>query len=202
MLLAAAALTRLCPGVPDSLLTGFVASHATTTLHLPTSTVPTAVMIGSGGQVVVMPLAGTLTEKFDRRLVSGIATVPTAIWVPVLFVLIQDASPSMLATSIVVGMILHALMYGPQAASIAEQLPARLRYVGSSPASTLTGVVGGAVAPLLCTLRCAKTQWWISIAAYVRVAAAATLIGMLIGRDPHDKENLELFEAGTRAAQV
>jgi MFS family permease len=46
-------------------------------------------------------------------------------------------------------MVLHASMYGPQAAFIAEQFPSRVRYAGSSMAYTLTGVVAGGLAPLL-----------------------------------------------------
>lgn len=200
--LVSAALCRVCPDVLYSLLTVFVASYATTVLKLETSTVLTAVMIGSAVQVFVMPLAGALTDKFNRRLVYGVAAILTAAWVPVLFVLIQSGNPAVLASCIVVGMILHALMYGPQAAYITEQFPARLRYVGSSLAYTLAGVVAGAVAPLLFTLLYANTKSWVSIAVYVGVAAAATVIGLVLGRDPDDKEDLELFEAGTQVAEA
>jgi hypothetical protein len=46
-------------------------------------------------------------------------------------------------------MILHAMMYGPQAALITEPFPARVRYAGSSLAYTLPGVIAGGFAPLI-----------------------------------------------------
>ena len=76
-LLLAAALSRICPDVLYSLLTVFLASYATKELDFPTSHVLTAVLTGSAVQIVVMPLAGSLTDRFNRRLVYGIGAVLT-----------------------------------------------------------------------------------------------------------------------------
>ena len=47
------------------------------------------------------------------------------------------------------GLSIHAFMYGPQGAFIAEQFPARVRYVGASVAYTFAGVFAGGLAPLI-----------------------------------------------------
>ncbi len=46
------------------------------------------------------------------------------------------------------GFAIHAFMYGPQGAFIAEQFPTRVRYAGSSLAYTFAGVFAGGIAPL------------------------------------------------------
>ena len=94
--------------------------------------------------------------------------------------------------AIVIGLVLHGTMYGPQAAFITEQFPARLRYAGSSLAYTFAGVVGGGMAPLIFTVLFRWTDSWVIIAAYVAVTAVATVAGMVIGRDPAPEEELEL----------
>ncbi|GAA1007506.1 MFS transporter [Nocardiopsis tropica] len=191
--LIAAAFSRVCPDVLYSLLTVFLATYATKQLGYQTSEVLTAVMLGSATQIFVMPFAGWLTDRINRRLVYGIGAVLTALWVPILFTLIGQDNRVLLTVGIVVGMMLHALMYGPQAAFITEQFPARLRYSGSSLAYTFAGVVGGAMAPLLFTVIYKNTGTWVSIAAYVAVAAVVTVAGMILGRDPDEKEDLELM---------
>src|SRR5680860_174185 len=56
-----------------------------------------------------------------------------------------------LIVGVSVALALHAFMYGPQAAFIAEQFHARLRYTGTSLAYTFAGIIGGAVAPVATT---------------------------------------------------
>jgi MFS family permease len=91
------------------------------------------------------------------------------------------------------GLIFNGLMYGPQAAFITEQFPARLRYAGSSLAYTLAGVIGGAIAPLIFTGLYAATGNWYLIAVYLAVCAAVTIVGVALGRDPKPEEDLRLI---------
>ena len=46
---------------------------------------------------------------------------------------------------------MHAIMYGPQAAFIAEQFPTRVRYAGASLAYTFAGMFAGGIAPMVFT---------------------------------------------------
>jgi hypothetical protein len=83
---------------------------------------------------------------------------------------------------VVIGLLFHSLMYGPQAAFVSEQFTARLRYTGSSLAYTFAGIIGGALAPLAFTYFLAKTGTGYVIAAYIVVACAITLAGLALGR--------------------
>jgi len=73
-------------------------------------------------------------------------------------------------------------MYGPQAAFIAEQFPARLRSTGSSLGYTLAGLVGGAIAPLIFAWLLSQPGATGLIILYIATACAATLGGLLLGR--------------------
>lgn len=200
--LFAAGLARICPDVLYALMTVFVATYATQVLGTPTATVLTAVLIGSAFQLVAIPAASVLTDYVNRRLVYAVAAVLTAAWIPVFFTMIQDGSPVSLTVGVVVGLVLHAAMYGPQAAYITEQFPAPLRYVGSSLAYTLAGVVGGAIAALMFTWIFAATQTWIFIAVYLAVTVVITLIGLALGRNGKPEEDEELVRAATATIRV
>jgi MFS family permease len=67
------------------------------------------------------------------------------------------------------------MMYGPQAAFIAEQFPTRVRYAGSSLAYTFAGIVGGGIAPLVfaALLRWKESTWALSL--YAAAAVSITL---------------------------
>lgn len=192
--LVSAALSRIGPDVLYSLLTVFMAVYATKQLGMTTSNVLSAILIGSAFQLVLIPAAGALTDRINRRLVYGVAAVGTALYIPLFFVMIQDKSVLTLTIGIVIGLAFHAFMYGPQAAYITEQFPARLRYAGSSLAYTIAGVFGGAIAPLVFTALFASSGNWFLIAGYLAVASIVTVIGLVIGRNPHTDEEERLLQ--------
>lgn len=201
--LVAAALSRVCPDVLYALFTVFVAVYATKELGMTTGNVLSAILIGSAFQLVLIPAAGAVTDRFNRRLVYGLAAAGTALYIPLFFLMIQGRSVLMLTVGVVIGLAFHAFMYGPQAAYITEQFPARLRYAGSSLAYTLAGVIGGAVAPLIFTALYAATGNWFLIAAYLLTAAVVTIVGLALGRDPQpDEEERLLQDSSTPTAQA
>ena len=193
--LVSAALSRVCPDVLYALFTVFVAVYATKQLGMTTGNVLAAILIGSAFQLFLIPLAGALTDRFNRRLVYGVTAAVTAVYIPLFFLMIQGKSVVMLTIGTVIGLALHAFMYGPQAAFITEQFPARLRYAGSSLAYTLAGVIGGAVAPIIFTaLYGAASGGWYLIAGYLVLTAVVTIVGMVLGRDPKPEEDVRLLQ--------
>jgi MFS family permease len=197
--LLAAGLARVGPDVLYALFTVFVTTYATTRLGMTRSQVLTAVLIGSACQLGLIPLAGALSDRINRRLLYAIAAVGSAIWVPVFFFMLgtpdegASASVLLLTVGVVVGLAFHALMYGPQAAYITEQFDLRLRYAGSSLAYTLAGLVGGAIAPLVFTALLGTYGTWIPIAVYLAGCVVVTLAGLGLGRDPKPDEVEDLL---------
>ncbi|MEU8823688.1 MFS transporter [Streptomyces sp. NPDC048636] len=182
--LAAAILSRIAPDVLYAMFTVFVLTYATDELGMSRGSALTAVLIGSSLQIVLIPLAGALSDRVNRRLLYGGSAVAAGIWPFLFFPMVADGSWALLTLGVIGGLVIHSLMYGPQAAFVAEQFSPRLRYTGSSLAYTLAGVVGGAVAPLLFTTLLGTYHAWVPLAVYIALTAALTVTGLWLGRDP------------------
>lgn len=194
--LLAAILSRLGPDVAYSLLTVYVLTYATRTAGFTRAEVLSAVLVGSALQLGLMPGFGALSDRWNRRAVSVVAVLATAIWVFVLFPTIATGTFGLLVLGVVVGLALHAMAYGPQAAFITEQFSPRLRSTGSSLAYTLAAVLGGALAPLLLTSLQADLGW-AAAAGYVALACVLSAVGLALGRDHDPREDEELAGAAT-----
>ncbi|MFJ6571859.1 MFS transporter [Streptomyces sp. NPDC091292] len=197
--LIAAMLARVGPDVLYAMFTVFVLTYATQELGMSRGSALTAVLIGSSLQVFLIPLAGALSDRVNRRLLYGCSAAAAGVWPFVFFLIADGGSWLPLALGVVVGLALHSLMYGPQAAFVAEQFSPRLRYTGSSLAYTLAGIIGGAVAPLLFTALLGTFNSWVPLALYLAVAAAVTIVGLSLGRDADHAEEEDALLVGTAA---
>ncbi|MFD7484655.1 MFS transporter [Streptomyces mirabilis] len=200
--LTAAILCRVGPDVLYAMFTVFVLTYATQELGMSRGSALAAVLIGSTVQVFLMPLAGALSDRVNRRLLYGISAVAAAVWPFVFFPMAAGGSWLPLAAGVLVSLVIHCCLYGPQAAFIAEQFSPRLRYTGSSLAYTLAGIIGGAIAPLLFTTLLSAYGSWVPLALYIALASAVSLVGVLLGRGPDAAvdEDERLAAPKTRAA--
>ncbi|MFJ9123600.1 MFS transporter [Streptomyces sp. NPDC102340] len=197
--LIAAMLARVAPDVLYALFTVFVLTYATDELDMSRGSALTAVLIGSSLQIFLIPLAGALSDRVNRRLLYGCSAVGAGVWPFVFFSMVDGGSWALLVLGVIVALVLHSLMYGPQAAFVAEQFSPRLRSTGSSLAYTLAGLIGGAIAPLLFTALLGSFNSWVPLAVYVAVTAAVTVTGLLLGRDAEaaTDEDTELVAQAT-----
>ena len=85
-------------------------------------------------------------------------------------------------------MIPHDMVYGPQAAMIAECFPARLRYSGASLGYHLASVVAGGPAPLIAVALLAQYGSGYAVAGYIFVSAIASLAATLLLPDYTNKD--------------
>lgn len=180
--LAAAILCRVGPDVLYAMFSVFVLTYATSKLGMSRGSALTAVLIGSSLQIFLIPLAGALSDRIDRRLLYGCGAVVAGVWPFVFFPMVSSGGWLPLAAGVVVGLAIHSFLYGPQAAFVAEQFSPRLRYTGSSLAYTLAGVIGGAVAPLLFTALLGAYGSWLPLALYLAATAVVTVLGVYLGR--------------------
>ena len=189
--LVAAIMSRIAPDVIYALFTVFSITYGTQKLGFERSEVLIAILVGSTFQLGLIPLAGALSDRINRRLVYGVAAVGGVTWSAIFFLIIGGSSLPLLILGIVVGLAFHSFMYGPQAAFVTEQFTVRLRSTGSSLAYTLAGVVGGAMAPLIFVFLLDKTDSWVLIVVYVAIVGVLTLIGLALGRNPDRAEEEE-----------
>ena len=78
--------------------------------------------------------------------------------------------------AIVLGLPLHDLQYGPQAAFIAERFPGRLRYSGASLGYQLASITAGGPAPLVALYLYRTYGTSMAVAAYVALTGLVSLL--------------------------
>ncbi|WP_067540342.1 MFS transporter [Nocardia crassostreae] len=187
--LVAAVLARLAPDVMYAMFVVFSITYGTKHLDFERTDVLVAVLIGSAFQLFMIPWAGAISDRINRRLVYGVAAVGGLVWTFVFFPLIGTNSQLWLTVGITVGLAFHSFMYGPQAALITEQFSVRLRSTGSSLAYTIAGVFGGAMAPLLFTTLLSRFDSWVPLGIYILIVTVLTVLGLYLTRDRDTAED-------------
>jgi metabolite-proton symporter len=174
---------RLGPDVLYSLIAAFTLSYLTTVLGLSRTLALIALSIGGACNAVAIPVFGNLSDHFGRRAVYAAGIALALVWAWMLFPLLDTKDPPIIIAAVTSGLIIHAMMYGPQAAFITEQFPTHVRYAGSSMAYTLAGVVGGGIAPAVFTSLLRTFQQTEPIALYATAALVVTGIAVACCRE-------------------
>ncbi|HEX2493470.1 MAG TPA: MFS transporter [Steroidobacter sp.] len=138
---------RLGPDVLYSLTAVFSLSYLTAMMGQSRTVALIGLSIAGACNALSIPFFGSLSDRLGRRAVYGVGAALGLVWLLVFFALLDSGSAFLIAGALAGALVIHAMMYGPQAALIAEQFPTQVRYAGASLAYTLAGVVGGGIAP-------------------------------------------------------
>ena len=135
-----------------------------------------AVLVASLVSFVSIPLFGHISDEIGRRKMYLIGAAVVGLFGFLYFGMVDTAIPSAVFIAIVLSLIPHDMMYGPQAALIAEAFTPRLRYSGASLGYQLASVVAGGPAPLIATALFAAYRSGYAIAVYIALCAVISLI--------------------------
>jgi hypothetical protein len=91
------------------------------------------------------------------------------------------------------------MMYGPQAALIAESFTGRLRYSGASLGYQLASVISGGPAPLIATALFAAYGSGYAIAGYIFLCAVVSLIATAMLKDYTNQDISAEYDLPERA---
>ena len=145
------AFARMAEQAPFYIFTAFVFSYAVGTLKVPRDFVLTAVLAASVLSFVTIPLFGHISDRIGRKKTYMIGAALTGVFGFIYFAMLDTGSPSLIFLAIILSLMPHDIMYGPQAALIAELFPGRLRYSGASLGYQLASLIAGGPAPLIAT---------------------------------------------------
>ena len=108
-----------------------------------------ALLIGSVVHFIWIPIVGAISDRVGRRPLYLAGAIGVAVWSFVFFGLLDSNNQGKIILAIVVGLMLHALMYAPQAAFFSELFGTSVRYTGASVGYQLASIFAGAIAPLV-----------------------------------------------------
>lgn len=184
-------LVRLAENAPFYLFTAFVFTYGTQ-LKISRDLMLNAVMIFAVIEFFTIPLAGFVSDRIGRKRTYLIGTVVLFIVGFLFIALVSTKDPALVVLGIVLGAIPHSLMYGPQAALIAEQFTPRMRYSGASIGYQLASIIAGGPAPLIATWLFATYKTGVVISWYIALCAVISFIATLFmteysRREIHDE---------------
>jgi len=182
------AFARMAEQAPFYIFTAFVFAYAVGTLKMPRDFTLTAVLVAACVSFVTIPLSGHLSDRIGRRKMYLIGAVVTGVFGFVYFRMIDTATPWLVFLAIVLSLIPHDLMYGPQAALIAEAFTPRLRYSGASLGYQLASVIAGGPAPIIATALFAQYHSSTVIAVYIAACAVISVIATALMPDYTGKD--------------
>jgi MFS family permease len=170
------ALARMAEQAPFYIFTAFVFTYGTTAVGTSRDLLLAAVMLAAVISFVTVPLSGHLSDRYGRKRVYMLGAVLTGVYGFAYFGLLNTGVTGLIFLAVAVSLIPHDIMYGPQAALIAECFTGRLRYSGSSLGYQLASVIAGGPAPLIAAALYAEYRSGMAIALYILACAVISLI--------------------------
>jgi metabolite-proton symporter len=165
------------------LTTVFALSWGTTALGYSRTTFLIIQLVGIIFFALAIPLGAVIAERGRRKALLGVTVAIGAfgfVMAPMLSAGLTGATMTM-----VIGLSLMGLTYGPLGTALSELFPTRVRYTGSSLAFNLAGIFGASLAPYIAT--------WLAqhfglqyVGYYLTGASLLTLIGLLAIRETKD----------------
>jgi metabolite-proton symporter len=182
------ALARMAEQTPFYIFTAFVFAYGIGTLKISRDFLLVAVLTASVVSFVSIPLFGAISDRIGRKAMYMLGAVTVGIFGFVYFAMLETGSLPLIFVAIVLSLIPHDMMYGPQAALIAESFQGNLRYSGASLGYQLASVIAGGPAPIVATWLYATYGSPFAIAGYILACAVLTLIATALMTDYTGKD--------------
>jgi MFS family permease len=189
------ALARMAEQAPFYIFTAFVFTYGTTAVGTSRDLLLAAVMLAAVISFVTVPLAGHLSDRYGRKRVYMLGAVLTGVYGFAYFGLLNTGVTGLIFLAVAVSLIPHDIMYGPQAALIAECFTGRLRYSGSSLGYQLASVIAGGPAPLIAAALYAEYRSGMAIALYILACAVISLIATALLPDYTNRDISAEYDA-------
>ncbi|MDP9455207.1 MAG: MFS transporter [Actinobacteria bacterium] len=171
------------------ILAVFSISYVTETVGMDKGVALNAVLIGAAVGFFVIAAFGALSDKVGRRPVYMGGAAFSALFAFPFFWMLDSGSAPLIYLGVVIGIIGHAAMYGPQAAFFSELFGARVRYSGASVGYQLASVLAGGLSPFIAValLSWAGSFW--PIALYMIGLCLLTLLAVYVASETYQSDD-------------
>jgi MFS transporter, MHS family, shikimate and dehydroshikimate transport protein len=166
-------------------------TYITANLGLPERVGLIAISIAALIEIFTIPAFASLSDRVGRRplLIGGAAFM--GIWTFLFFALLSTRSTVLIVVAAVMGLAVgHAAVYGVQGSFYAELFGTRVRYSGASFSYQISGIFGGALAPII-----AATLFPIGgatlISVYIAVLCALSVLCYFLAEETFRKDIYE-----------
>lgn len=148
-----------------------------------TSSILWYLLVAHAVHFAVIPLIGRLADRYGRRPVYFVGACLGATWGFFAFPMMNSGNYVVVTAAVTIGLVIHAIMYAPQPAIMAEMFPTRMRYSGVSLGYQVTSIVAGSLAPIIAVKLLDVYDSSVPIAIYLAAACAVTLVAVLFTRE-------------------
>jgi MFS family permease len=182
------ALIRLAEQTPYYIFTAFVFAYAVGHLKMDRNILLGAIMGFAVIEFFCIPFFGHLSDKIGRKTMYLIGAVTMAVYGFVFFGLLDSGNLFLMILGAMLGSIPHSMVYGPQAALIAEQFTPRMRYSGASLGYQLASIIAGGPSPLIASWLFIQYKTGAAISWYIAICAVIAIIATLFMTEYSQKD--------------
>jgi MHS family shikimate/dehydroshikimate transporter-like MFS transporter len=162
----------------------FSLSYGVGTVGVSRSVMLWAIACASALEIATIPFWGWLSDVIGRRVMVTIGLVFTMAYVFPFFALLETGNTGLIFLAMIIALpIAKDMVFGPQAALVAEMFDTRVRFTGVSAGREIGGAIFGGTAPFIATALLAATGSVSAIAVYIVVACLLTLIAVFVGKE-------------------
>jgi MFS family permease len=165
---------RLAEQAPFYIFTTYVLTYGTAELGLKRNFLLNAVLLAAIVSLFTTPFFGYLSDVIGRWRMYMIGALAVLVYAFPYIGLLDTKTSALVVLAVVLSIVCHDMMYGPQAAFIAESFPTCLRYSGASLGYQLASVVAGGPAPLIAAWLLHTFHSGYAISAYMATMAVLT----------------------------